>query len=144
VRGTVTRRSEGRYRLRVYAGRDPITGKDRSVSREFHGNKKAAEVALAALVTEVSRSGSAGATATLSELLSAFIEHSRRIGRSPTTLKEYRRMTLVLGRGSIESCQIHRLSPEHLDDLYGRLAQEGTGSTRGTGPLSAASIGRSS
>ncbi len=129
-------------RLRVYAGRDPINGKDRSVSREFHGNKKAAEVALAVLVTEVSRGSGTGATTTLYELLCAFLVRSKRIGRSPTTLREYQRMTRVLGRGSIGSCQTHRLSPKHLDDLHGRVAEEGIASARTTGPLSAASINR--
>ncbi len=70
------------------------------------------------------------------------MEHSERIGRSPTTLHEYRRMTRALEAGAIATCPIRKLTAKDLDDLYGHLATHGLATPKARGPLSAASINR--
>ena len=55
------RRSSGLWVLRVYAGRDPLTGKKVWRSRTFRGTKREAERALAAFVTEQPVRSGAGA-----------------------------------------------------------------------------------
>jgi hypothetical protein len=41
------------WELRVYAGKSPVTGKAKYVSKHFHGSAKLADDALGQLVTEV-------------------------------------------------------------------------------------------
>ncbi len=52
-RGSVRAKGEDRWELRVFAGRDVLTGKQRYVSRAVRGTKREAENALAALLLEV-------------------------------------------------------------------------------------------
>ncbi len=50
--GSLRQRGEGSWQLRVHLGRDPETGRKRYAERTFHGTKRQAERALAALVAE--------------------------------------------------------------------------------------------
>ncbi len=50
--GSLRQRGEGSWQLRVHVGRDPETGRKRYAERTFHGTKRQAERALAALVAE--------------------------------------------------------------------------------------------
>ncbi len=52
------------FQLSVYAGRDPLSGKDRYVRRAFRGSKRAAQQAVARLVTEVGDGEHVGTDAT--------------------------------------------------------------------------------
>jgi len=135
-------RSPGVWRLRVYTGRDPVTGQKRQRSKEFRGSERQAETELAAFVTRLNAGQDNDSDATLSTLLLAFCEHSERIGRSPTTLHEYRRMARGLETGAIASCPIRKLSAKHLDELYSHLSTHGLGTAKARGPLSPASVNR--
>ncbi len=53
MRGHLRQRGEA-WELRAYAGVDPITNRQKYVTRTFRGGKREAEEALARLVTEVS------------------------------------------------------------------------------------------
>lgn len=77
--GSIRQRGEGRWELRVFAGRDPATGKLRYVSRSVRGTKKQAVAALAALVTEVGAGagGHKGTDATVGELVEQWLELRR-------------------------------------------------------------------
>src|SRR5215218_9997969 len=50
--GSMYRRPSGLWVLRVYAGRDPLTGKKVWKSRTFQGTKREADRALAAFMSE--------------------------------------------------------------------------------------------
>jgi hypothetical protein len=75
--GSMRRRGEDSWQLRVHAGRDSITGRKRYVERTFRGNKRQASKALAALVTETEemapRSTNEG---TVGALLNEWLEHA--------------------------------------------------------------------
>ena len=58
-------RSPGHWQVRVYVGRDPVTGKPRQVTRTFKGGERTAAKALAALVTEVEMGKFSRTTATV-------------------------------------------------------------------------------
>jgi integrase len=58
----------GLWELVVDAGRDPVTGRRRRVTRRFRGNLREAKKARAALVVEVSRGRHDGTKATLDDL----------------------------------------------------------------------------
>jgi integrase len=91
-------RSPGRWELRSYVGRDPLTGKPRQVTRTYAAarrepgvGKREASKRLAALVAEVERGEHGGTRTTFGVLLDEWTAHGERMGRSPKTLYEYRR-----------------------------------------------------
>ena len=53
--GSMRQRGENSWNLRVYAGRDAVTGRKISVERTVRGNKREASKTLAAMVAEVDR-----------------------------------------------------------------------------------------
>ena len=61
--GSLRRSGDRKGELRVSTGRDPLTGRYRSVSRTVRGTRKEAEGALAALLTQVN-TGAGGHTGT--------------------------------------------------------------------------------
>src|SRR5664280_2779553 len=89
------------YELRVATGRDPVTGKYGQVSRRWPGyavddpEVTTADKALAKLVKELEGNLSgrtAGAGITVDQLLTKWLKQITSEGRSPTTLREYRRL----------------------------------------------------
>ena len=130
----------GVWRLRVYVGKDPITGNKRHSSRTFAGGKRQAETALSRFVSDVSkRNGGGPSTMTVAGLLNAYCDHAERIGRSPTTVAKYRQQADLL-RAGIGKLKLAKLKPHHLDELYAVLSDRGV--EGGRGPLSAASVRR--
>jgi len=71
---------------------------------------------------------------TVGELLDEWLQHIEE-DRSPTTLREYRRLTEKIVRPTFGDVELNALSAYDLDSLYGRLR-------RRTPPLSPASIRR--
>ena len=124
MRGTMTERSPGIWRLRVYIGDDPATGAPRQATRTFRGAKRAAQIALAKFVVEVA-SGRApvGGSTTLAALLDQWIAHIAPT-RSPTTIRGYkekaRRIDAKLGR-----VPLAKLTPHTLDRAYREWLEEG-------------------
>ncbi len=73
----------------VDAGRDPVTGKRRRVSRTFHGNLRDAKRARTKLLAEVSEGHHTGTRATVDQLHKAWLTELERKGRSPNTIDNY-------------------------------------------------------
>lgn len=132
-------RRPGVWRLRVFVGDDPVTGNKRHSSRTFAGTKRQAETALSRFVADVASGEHGSPSMTVAGLLDAFIDHSENVGRSPTTIAEYRRLTRNLSAG-IGRKPLAKLAPHHLDELYAVLACRGV--PGGRGPLSPASVRR--
>lgn len=140
MRGSMDERRPGIWRLRVYTGKDPVTGRKLHASRTFMGTRRQAETALSRFVTDVSKGASGQpSTMTVAGLLDAFCDHSENVGRSPTTVAEYRRLSLNLRHG-IGHTQLAKLRPAHLDELYAVLGSRGV--PGGRGGLSPASVNR--
>ena len=64
MRGSMRQR-RGAWELRVYQGRDPVTGRDRYTTRTVRGSRREAERALAAMVAASPDGGVAPTTAAL-------------------------------------------------------------------------------
>jgi len=77
------------WELRVFLGRDPLTGRKRYATRTVRGGKREAQTALAEMVTEAERGLTARTTATVGELLDAWFEFASP-DFSPKTVKETR------------------------------------------------------
>jgi integrase len=125
VRGSKRERRPGVWELRAYAGRDPVTGRHLSVSRTFHGGSRLADRALRALVAEVEEGKVGGSTTTIAALARAWLAECERVGRSPTTLREYRRIVEQVVVPNLGALRLEEVTPEHLDRLYGTLSAGG-------------------
>jgi hypothetical protein len=78
--GSMRERAPGVWELRVFLGRDPVSGRKEWTSRTFHGSRRGAERALARLVAELDdpmrAHRVAPAKVTLAELITAHLrEH---------------------------------------------------------------------
>ncbi|MBF6557272.1 MAG: site-specific integrase, partial [Acidimicrobiales bacterium] len=122
------------YELRVATGRDPVTGKYGQVSRRWPGyaaddpEVTTADKALAKLVKELegNRSGrTAGAGMTVDQLLIKWLKQITSEGRSPTTLREYKRLIekrISPALGPVPAVEVTALE---LDEFYHSLTDAG-------------------
>lgn len=83
-------RSAGHWELAVYAGRDPVTGREKLRRRTFVGGKRAAATELSRLVVEVEGDKRPVSDETIGWLLEQWLDLQSRAGLSPTTLRTYR------------------------------------------------------
>lgn len=87
------RERRGGYEVLVYAGIDPVTGRQRYKSRQVNGSFRDAQKEEARLITEVADGRHLGTrTKTFGELLDAWLRWRERNGKpiSPRTLNDYR------------------------------------------------------
>jgi integrase len=136
--GSMRQRGENSWNLRVYAGRDAVTGRKISIERTVRGNKREASKVLAAMVAEVDRRPvvSAG-KGTVAELCREWLDFATS-SFSPKTVETTRMyiedpITPLLG-----SLQVAKLSPSDLDRFYRQLLDVG----RSRGPYAPATIRR--
>lgn len=118
-------RSPNVWELVVEAGRDPLTGKRRQVSRTFRGTLREARKARAELLTEVGQGRHSGTSATVDELFADWIVELRRKGRSPNTVYGYeqnyrRNIGPTLGR-----LPVRKVTTKMLSTLYGQHQARG-------------------
>jgi len=118
------RQRGGSWQLIVHAGRDPVTGKKRYVSRTVKGTKREAQRALAALVTQTGHGVPADTATTVSQLLDAWFAQAR-TDFSPSTVRET--------NGIIE---------RYLKPAWERPVSTGCGSLRSTGTTAGFSTGQ--
>jgi integrase len=116
--------SRGVYELRVYRGRDE-TGRKSWVSRTHRGGVKSSDDALRDLVKEVETGRHRGPGMTLGSLCDKWIVALELEGRSPTTLREYRRIIERVIKPALGAKSLEALKPHDLDDLYASLSKRG-------------------
>jgi integrase len=121
-------RAPGAWELIVEAGRDPLTGKRRQVSRMFYGTMRDAKQARAELLVEVGRGKHQGTSATVETLFNEWIAELERKGRSPNTVYGYRKVYERNIRPSLGATPIRKVSTKMLTDLYGAHHRRGLGS----------------
>jgi len=107
------------WELVVQAGRDPVTGKSRQVSRTFRGNLREAKMARAELIVEVTKGRHTGSRATVDDLFTDWIVELRRKGRSPNTVCGYELVYRRNIRPTFGSKQVTKVTMKMLTDLYG-------------------------
>lgn len=125
MRGTMTQRRPGVWRLRVVTGSRP-DGQPVQASRTVRGTKREAELALAKFVAEVDAGIApvSGAMTFGSFLTQHYLPHVR-ANSSPETYRNYaskiaKRIEPELGR-----IRLDKLTARHLDTAYGRWRSEG-------------------
>jgi integrase len=128
MKGTMLERSPGVWRLRVYIGDDPATGRPIQVSRTFRGSKKYAQTALAEFVADATHgSVPIERSTTLGQYLDRWLDHIS-LSRSPTTIRGYRDKTKRI-KAKLGKIQLAKLSPHTLDRAYREWLEEGLSST---------------
>jgi integrase len=126
------------WELRVHAGRHPVTGKPRYISRTVTGNAAAADAKLAELVAEVTGGRHEGPDITFGSLLDRWLAHATTIkGLSPTTVREHKRTIDRNIRPVLGDVLLRDLDGKVLDDFYVSLMTR-----KDPKPLSASSVRR--
>jgi hypothetical protein len=119
--------------LRVFLGRDPVTGKKRYATKTVRGGKREAQSALAAMITEAERGSMARTTATVGELLDAWFEFAAP-DFSPKTVKETRGYIDRSLMSALGTRRLSKLKPADLDAFYRQLLASGGVSGRPLAP----------
>ena len=129
--GSKEEMSPGVWRLRIYVGKDPLTGRKRQVEKRFHGNKTEATKALRKMASAHDEGRLDPTTATFGEVLERWLTH-----KSPTlkatTMREHRRAVKTSIAPALGSIRLSKLSPHDID-LYMRAELKrglGAGSVR--------------
>ena len=123
MRGGLRLQSSGVWELRLEAGRDPVTGRRRQISRTVHGTKREAQLVLNAMVAETDQGHGTGTKATFEQLSVQWLALVAN-DLSPTTLHRYKnllknRILPALGDRSVQAIRTN-----DLDRLYLGLVNE--------------------
>jgi integrase len=137
VKGTKTEVSPGVWRLRVFAGRR-ANGTPIQITKTIHApgenpkpgaGSRLADSELAKMVAKVAKGDTATSTKTVGTLLTEWLAHCESLGRSPTTMREYKRLTEQTVRPEIGHLRLSKLSTRDLDLLYAKLTEKGNKAT---------------
>lgn len=115
----------GVWELVADAGRDPVTGRRRRVTRRFHGAKSDAKKARAQLVVEVSSGRQVGTNAMVDELCREWLVELERKGRKPSTIHNYGRVYRHDIQPMLGSVAVRKVTTKMLTDLYGAHQRAG-------------------
>ena len=122
--GTLTQLPDGSWRLRIYAGRgDPATGKVRQPERRFRGSETAAKKELRRFQAEFEAGRVDPTTATVADLLSAWLADVKP-DQTPSTWDENDRTVTKVLEPAFGSIRVARLTTEQIDRwVAGQLAR---------------------
>lgn len=137
MRGQIRPHGDGAWRVFVYAGTDPLTGKERRLTKVVRGSKDDAERKLTAMLSELDagRRGATGAR-TLGDTIDIYLDHAT-LSVEPTTAATYRRQVAYIP-DRLRDLPLNRVDVETLEALYAYLRTKGH--KRTGGPLAAASV----
>jgi integrase len=125
VRGTKRKKKDGVWEVRVYLGRDPVTGNPRQLSKTVRGSARDADDVLRDLIAKHGGASSDGVGATFGQLLDLWLEECERLDRSPTTIRNYKSQIEKGIRPALGKVKLSRLSAKNLDELYGAMKEDG-------------------
>ncbi len=115
-------RAPGVWELIVEAGRDPVSGKRRQVSRLFRGTLRDAKKARAELLTGVGTGRHTGSDVLVDELFVDWVRELERKGRAPSTIHGYQTTYKVNIQPYLGRLAVRKVTTKHLTDLYGAPA----------------------
>jgi integrase len=124
---TIRKRRRG-WQVIVYAGLDPLTGKQRQITRQVNGSYRQAEKVEARLQTEVTDGQHAGTRVkTLGELLDLWIERRAASDKpiSPDTVEDYRSLIAKKIKPALGGKRLHTVNARVLDVFYDDLRRYG-------------------
>ena len=124
VAGSVRERSKGRWQVRAYAGRDPVTGKERYIERTVSaGSRREARKLATLLVAEIATGKHVGTSEmTFGEMLDRWFD-LKRTNLSPTTIRAYETNVRNHVRPALGSVKLAKLRTIDIDNLYAEMAK---------------------
>lgn len=122
--------------MRAYAGIDPLTNRQKYVTRTFRGGKREPEEALARFVTEVAGGSQAAQDTTVGDLIRDWLASAKR-ELSPTTARGYDWIVKTYITPALGKVPLARLRTAQLDRCYAQLREKGGQDGK---PLSAATV----
>jgi integrase len=123
MRGSMRQRTTGSWELRVFVGRDPLSGRRQYVSKTFRGGKREAQRELAALAASAEATAPT-ADLTVGAVLERWLEHATP-NLSPSTVATNRVVLDAHLLPHIGSTPLRKLTPHKVDALYRLLAERG-------------------
>jgi integrase len=117
----------GGYQVIVYAGIDPVTGRQRQIARQVKGKREAQRLE-AKLRAQVAAGRHRGTSArTVGELLDVYLAWRETSGKplSPATLNDYRTIVETKLKPALGKLRLPQLDPVTLDRYYGQLRHRG-------------------
>jgi integrase len=137
MQGTMVETAPGKWRLRVFVGRD-AEGRVQHKNKTFAGTKREAQKELAKLVADVERGQVAvGHPGSVSDMLDRWL-CAIEPERSAYTVKEYRRLVKIDIGPALGSKRLDKLTPAQIDAYYASLLSK----DRKPKPLSTESVRR--
>lgn len=118
--GSINEIRPGRWRLKVSAGVDVVTGRRIVVQETFTGGAKAARARLAEIVAEHSRRGSTAGTVTLGRIIDVWLAGA---GHAKNTRVNYDRARSRIPE-RVLATQAAKISPHDVDQLYTALQRD--------------------
>jgi integrase len=130
------------WKVVVYAGVDPLTGRQRQISRQVQGSRKQAEREETRLKAEVMAGRHRGTAAkTFGELVELYLDWREQSGKpiGPLTIRSYRGLYEARIKPGLGKLRLPHVDPPVLDRFYTALRR--SGSLRKPGePLSASRL----
>lgn len=123
MKGSMRQRGPS-WELRVYLGADPVSGKQRYVTKTVRSGKREAQRLLNEMVVEAERGLSARTTATVGELLDRWLELAR-VDFSPKTTREVSGYIERNLRPALGGVRLTKLTARSLDRYYQQLREGG-------------------
>jgi integrase len=117
-------RHRGRYRVIVYVGTDPVTGRQRRVTRTADTPRKAVKLR-ADLMVEVGAGRHRSGKLTVAQLLERYVRRLEARDASPSTIDKTRQMAATIINPRIGHLRVDRLDGDTLDGLYDDLRAHG-------------------
>jgi integrase len=121
--GTLREKYPGIWQVRFDAGKDPVTGRRRRLSRNVRGTKKQAQQALNILVVEAEAGRYNGSSSTFEQLATKWLDLVQN-DLSPTTIRGYRNKLKVRIFPAIGDRPVNKLTTDDLDQLYRALVSQ--------------------
>jgi integrase len=135
MKGHLRRRGNA-WELRAYVGIDPITKRQKYLTRTFRGGKREADEALARFTTEVAGGGHAAQDTTVGDLIRQWLDLARN-DLSPSTVRGYEQVIRSYITPTLGRVPLARLKTAQLDRFYSDLRAKGG---RGNTPLAPATV----
>jgi integrase len=122
---SVRERSPGRWQVRAYAGRDPLTGQEIYRSKTIAAaGKRAAQAEANRWELELRDGDLTGDGGTFSQLAAEWLRHAER-RMSPSTLVETRRIVRAYLAKPLGAIEVSKITTRTLDVLYAELTVRG-------------------
>jgi integrase len=124
----VIRQRRSGWQVLVYTGIDPVTGRQRYISRQVNAGRRAAEREEARLRSEVAAGKHRGTGATtMAELLDVWLEWRTTNGKplSPATRNDYQSLVETKLKPALGRLRLPQVDAAVLDRYYGQLLQSG-------------------